>query len=69
MIRAPEEEFAMRTYVVATGIVFAVLTLAHLWRIIQEPHLASDPWFMVATVVAATLSVAAWRVARRPGES
>lgn len=59
----------MKTYVVATGTVFALLTLAHLWRIVEEPRLASDPWFLFATVVAAALSVAAWRVARKPNAS
>jgi len=56
----------MKAYVVATGVVFALLTVVHLWRIIEEPHLASDPWFILATVVSAALSVTAWLVARRP---
>ena len=55
----------MRAYVIATGVVFALLTLAHVWRLFVEPHLATDPWFMLATLVAASLSVAAWWVARR----
>ena len=55
----------MRTYVIATGIVFGLVTLAHLWRLVVEPHLATDPWFLLLTVVAASLAVAAWRVARR----
>jgi hypothetical protein len=55
----------LRTYVIATGVVFALLTLAHVWRLFVEPHLARDPWFILATLVAASLSVAAWRVARR----
>jgi hypothetical protein len=40
--------------------------VVHVWRVIEEPHLASDPWFILATVVSAGLSVTAWRVARRP---
>jgi len=43
----------MRSYVVATGVVFGLLTLAHLWRIVEEPHLASDPWFILITITAA----------------
>ncbi len=59
----------MKTYVVATGVVFGPLTLVHLWRIIEEPDLASDPWFILVTTVAAGLSVTAWCVARRPDTS
>ncbi len=59
----------MRTYVIATGVVFGLLTLAHIWRLAVEPHLATDPWFMLFTVVAASLSVAAWRVTRRGPQS
>jgi hypothetical protein len=55
----------MRSYVVVTGIIFGLLTLAHLWRIFLEPHLATDPWFLMFTVVAAALTIVAWRVARR----
>ena len=55
----------LRTYVIATGVVFGLLTLAHIWRIVVEPRLATDPWFILVTLVAASLSVAAWWVARR----
>ena len=55
----------MRSYVAVTGIIFGLLTVAHIWRIFLEPHLATDPWFLTFTIVAATLSVLAWRVARR----
>ena len=55
----------MRSYVIATGVIFLLLTLVHVWRIIEEPHLATDPWFMFATLVAAGLCVGAWRLVRR----
>ena len=54
----------MRTYIIATGVVFGLLTLAHIWRLFVEPHLARDPWFILTTLVAGSLSVAAWWVAR-----
>ncbi len=54
----------MRAYVMTTGVVFGLLTLAHLWRIIVERHLATDPIFILITVVAASLCVWAWRVLR-----
>ena len=56
----------MRLYVLTTGVIFALLALAHVFRVIQEAHhLASDPWFLIITVIAALLSVWAFTVARR----
>jgi hypothetical protein len=55
----------MRSYVIVTGLVFGLLTLAHLWRMVKEPHLARDPWFLLITVAAAGLCLGAWRAARR----
>ena len=55
----------MRTYVLTTGTVFGLLALIHLWRVIQEgSHLATDPWFLIITLIAAGLSVWAFRVAQ-----
>ena len=55
----------MKAYVIATGVVFGLLTFAHLWRIIEEPHLARDPWFILITVAAGALCLGAWRLVRR----
>ena len=33
----------MRTYVLVSGVVFGLVTLAHLARIAAEPRLARDP--------------------------
>ena len=56
----------MRLYVLTTGVIFALLAVAHVFRVIQESHhLASDPWFLIITVAAAALSVWAFAVARR----
>ena len=54
----------MKTYVRTTGILFALLTLAHLWRIAAEkPELAKDPFFLIVTAIAAGFSLWAWRLA------
>ena len=46
----------MKAYLLTTGVVFALLTLAHLLRIIMEwPHLAKDPFFLLITVAAGGL--------------
>lgn len=55
---------AVKTYVITTGAVFALLTLAHLWRLIVERHLATDPGYLLITVAAAAMSLWAWRVLR-----
>ena len=55
----------MKAYVMTTGVVFGLITLAHLLRVVEEgPHLARDPFFVVLTVLAAALSLWAWRVLR-----
>ena len=56
----------MKAYVVTTGAVFGLITVAHLLRIIAEgPRMVTDPWFVLLTVAAATLCLWAWRVLRR----
>ncbi len=55
----------MKRYVIATGIVFSLLTLAHVWRAIVEPYVARDPWFIATTILSTAFAVAAWRLARR----
>ncbi len=55
----------MKAYVMTTGALFGLLTLAHLWRIVEEGrHLATDPWYVLITLVAAALSLWAWRLLR-----
>jgi hypothetical protein len=55
----------VRTYVIISGIVFGLLTLVHLWRMILEPHLATEPSFILVTLASAALCFGACRVARR----
>ncbi len=55
----------MKAYVMTTGAVFALLTLAHLLRILVEgPHLAKDPFYVLITIAAAGLCLWAWRLLR-----
>ena len=56
---------SMKAYVIITGAVFTLLTLAHLLRIIVEgPHLAKDRFWVLVTVAAAGLCLWAWRLLR-----
>jgi len=60
----------MRAYVITSGIVFALLTLAHIWRgIVEGAHLATEPWFILLTLATAGLSVWAARLLWRPPRS
>ena len=53
----------MKIYVMTTGAVFGLLTLAHIWRALAEgPHLTRDPWYVFMTLVAAALSLWAVRL-------
>jgi hypothetical protein len=55
----------MRTYVMTTGILFGLLTAAHVWRVFEEgPALAMDPWYVLITLAAAALALWAWRLLR-----
>jgi len=59
----------MRTYVVATGTIFGLFTLAHIWRWVEERHLVTDPWHVSVTIASAALCIWAWRVARTAARS
>ena len=46
----------MRTYVVTTGILFGLVTVAHLLRIVYESRaLATDPGYLLLTAAAGAL--------------
>ncbi|MDB4948530.1 MAG: hypothetical protein JWM27_1179 [Gemmatimonadetes bacterium] len=56
----------MRAYVMATGIIFGLLAVAHVWRMIAEaPRLATDPFYLAITLVAGALGVWAAVLLRR----
>jgi dolichyl-phosphate-mannose--protein O-mannosyl transferase len=61
----------MKVYVTTTGVIFGLLTVAHVWRVIAEgPHLARGPAYILFTVGAAALCLWAfrllWLARRRP---
>jgi hypothetical protein len=56
----------MKAYLLTTGIVFGLITLAHVWRVIAESRaLASDPSFLLITALAAALCLWAFGLLRR----
>ena len=55
----------MKAYLITTGALFGVLTLVHLLRIlVEDPHLATDPVYVLITAAAAALCIWAWRLLR-----
>jgi tellurite resistance protein TehA-like permease len=55
----------MKAYVMTTGILFGLLTVAHVWRVFEEgSRLAKDPSYVLVTLVAAVLCLWAWRLLR-----
>jgi hypothetical protein len=55
----------MKAYVITTGIIFALIGLAHILRVFAEgPRLAKDPIFILLTLLTFALSVWAWRLLR-----
>ena len=48
----------MKAYVMTSGAIFGLLTVAHVWRVIEEgAHVAGDPWYLLITAAAAGLFV------------
>jgi hypothetical protein len=53
----------MKSYVVTSGLVFGLITLAHILRVFAEgPRLAKEPWFILTSSAALALCLWAWRV-------
>jgi hypothetical protein len=60
----------MRAYLITTGTVFGLITLAHLARVLTEGgHRAKDPVFVLLTLATAGLCGWAWRLLRRSSRS
>ncbi len=53
----------MKAYLITTGTIFGLITIAHVLRMFAEGvHQATDPVFLLLTFVAAGLSFWAWRL-------
>jgi len=61
----------MRTYVAITGVIFGLITVAHIWRLVAEgSRLATQPFFVVLTVASTALALWAVQLLRsRPTSS
>ena len=52
----------MKAYLVTTGVLFLALAVVHVLRVLQEQHLARDPWFIATTIIALVLAGWAFRL-------
>jgi len=53
----------MRAYTMVSGLIFALVVLAHLLRLAMEGvRLAADPWFLGSTLLAIGLALWALRL-------
>ena len=60
----------MKTYVMTTGAIFGLVVVLHVWRAIAEgSRIATDPWFIVITALAAGLCFWSFYVLRKPPSS
>ena len=60
----------MKAYLLTTGTVFALLTLAHVWRVVAESSsLATQPFYVLITIASAALSIWAFRLVRATPKS
>lgn len=60
----------VRVYLLTTGILFGLLTVAHLWRVVGESaSLARDPWYVLITAIAAAMCIWALLLYRRTARS
>ena len=57
----------MKAFLITTGLVFGLITLAHVARIVAEGHLVTDPTFILLTLLAAALCAWAFWLLRALG--
>jgi hypothetical protein len=61
---------SVKAYVMTTGTVFVLIVAVHIWRaVVEGPALAKDPFYILSTMAAVTLSLWAWRVLKRMARS
>ena len=55
----------MKCYVITTGLIFGLISVAHIARIFAEgPALAKEPWFILMTILAIGLCIWAFRLVK-----
>jgi hypothetical protein len=47
----------MRLYIITTGVIFALITIAHIARMASESSVFKEPIFLLLTILSAALTV------------
>lgn len=56
----------MKAYLATTSVAFGLITVVHIWRVIEEgSQLARQPFFILVTIASAALCLWAARLFRR----
>ena len=55
----------MKLYIITSGLIFALIAVAHIARMATESNVIREPLFLVLTLIAAGLSIWAFVVLRR----
>jgi membrane associated rhomboid family serine protease len=55
----------MKAYVITSGAIFALITIAHIAHIAMETRILREPFFLILTLLAAALSIWAFVVLRQ----
>ena len=55
----------MKVYVITTGVIFALITIAHLARMVVEPRTLTEPVYLFLTLLSAALAIWAVTLLRR----
>jgi hypothetical protein len=55
----------MRLYTITTGVIFALITVAHIARMAAESHVFKEPIFLLLTLFSAALTVWSLIILRR----
>jgi hypothetical protein len=56
----------MKAYVITTGAIFALITIAHIVRMIVESRVLTEPVYLLLTLISAALAIWAVVLLRRP---
>ena len=61
-----QKKILMKAYLITTGTVFGLITVAHVARFFAEgSRLLTEPLFLLLTVLAASLCIWAWTLLKR----
>jgi len=56
----------MKAYIITTGVIFALITIAHIVRMVVEPHVLTEPVYLFLTLLSAVIAIWAMTLLRRP---